>query len=136
MDRRKKYLKLLAFVPAIVLVGGFIGCRAGVFDAFSKPEPKPDPHPTGVQPQPLVPQLPEEKSTFMPGSKSINLTGPTIGLVPAGTNAPDLDVPIRQQPWQPAGQPPNPPPGNKPPVVIGGSKSAPIFNPGSNAPQP
>lgn len=116
MGRRNKYLKLLAFVPAIVLVGGFIGCRAGAFNnVFSKPEPKPDPQATGVTPQPLVRQLPEEKSTFMPGSKSINLTGPTIGLVPAGTHTPDIDVPVRPQQPQPAPE--------KKPTFLPGSKS-------------
>ena len=143
MERRNKYLKLLAFVPAIVLVGGFIGCRAGVFNnVFSKPEPKPDPQPTGVTPQPLVRQLPEEKSTFMPGSKSINLTGVTIGLTPAGTHTPDLDVPIRQQPSPPTGLPgvtglpPNPAPENKPFIIMGGVKSAPVFNPPPSNPAP
>jgi hypothetical protein len=69
---------------------------------FSKPEPMSEPHPLGLN----MPNPPEKKPTFMPGAKSMALSGVTNGLTPAGTNAPDLDVPVRQ--------PMNPPTTNAP----------------------
>lgn len=105
--RWKQYLRFAALIPAITLVGAFIGCRSGAFDLFSKPEPLPEPHPLGFNEPPKPPaaspaeQPAEKKPTFLPGSKSINLTGTTIGLTPAGTHTPDLDVPVRTQPAAP-----------------------------------
>jgi hypothetical protein len=128
MERRKKYLKLAAFVPAIVLVGGFVGCHAGAFSRFSKPEPKPEPAlPT---PEPAAPNPPNSPPVLMSGTKSLNAKGVTIGLVPADTATPDLDVPVRPQP-QPAK------PDSKPPLIIPGPKSAPVFTPSQpNSPTP
>jgi hypothetical protein len=127
MDGRKKYLKALAFVPAIVLAGGFVGYRAGAFptDFFrpsAKPEPQPapqaDPTPAG-SPELAPPSVQPVDPTFMAGSKSII-------LVPA--------------PQQPGATPPTPSPVTNP-AIIYGSKSAPIFPaqptaPAPNAPKP
>ena len=125
MDRLKKYLKPLAFVPAIVLVGGFVGCHAGAFSRFSKPEPKSEPHPLGYNmPNPPAPEPP----VLMSGTKSLNAKGVTIGLTPAGTHIPD-------DPPKPA--PPTPAPESKPPLIIPGPKSAPVFTPSPpNSPTP
>ena len=112
MERRKKYLKFAALVPAMVLGGGFVGCQAGAFHLFSKPEPLPGPLPLGLneptKPPAEPPAAPEKPPVFMPGSKSPNLTGTTIGLTPAGTNTPDLDVPLRQPTNPPAPNAPKP----------------------------
>jgi hypothetical protein len=117
MDRRKKYLRFLAFVPAIVLVGGFIGHRAGAFELFPKPEPQPesqpDPQPT-TSPHPPATQLaPESDPTYMPGSKFIRIDIPP----------PSWATPTGSPP--PGAKPPSPPP-EKPPTFMLGSKSAPI----------
>lgn len=112
MQGRKKYLKFLAFVPAIVLGGGFIGYRAGAFELFSKPEPQPDPQPTASPQPPDAPPASEKPRTYMPGSKFIY-----IDLKPPGEAAPTAVVP------------PNSPP-EKPPAIFYGSKSAPIVIPG------
>src|SRR5258708_4563332 len=107
MERLKKYLKFAAFIPAIILVGAFVGCHAGAF-TFSKPEPKPESQPT-VTPQPPNQPASEKPPLFMSGTKSINNKGITFGLPPAGTNTPDLDVPVRTQPLPPqATLPPTP----------------------------
>jgi hypothetical protein len=128
MDRRKAFLKGAAVVSALVLVGSFVAYRAGAFELFSKPELQPEVQPVAA-PQESAPTPPQ--STFLPGSKSINLTGTTIGgLTPAGTFVPDLDVPIRTEPAPP-------PPPAKPPTFMGGSKSAPVIEwKTPNPPQP
>ncbi|MCI0702671.1 MAG: hypothetical protein L0241_16445 [Planctomycetia bacterium] len=112
MDWRKRYLKLAAFLPAIILVGAFIGCRSGAFEMFSKREPMPEPHPLGLNvPNPPANQqsaeqpAPEKPPTFMSGTKSLNGVGVTRGLTPAGSSE------------QPA------------PTFIAGAKSAGIFRP-------
>ncbi len=104
MAQRKRYLKLAAFIPAIILVGAFIGCRSGAFERLTKPEPPPEPHPLGLNmppslttPQPPTPQpTPNAKPVFFSGAKSPNLPSITVGLTPAGTFTPDLDVPTRE----------------------------------------
>src|SRR5215468_5047524 len=99
MERRRKYLKLLAFVPAIVLVGGFIGYRAGAFELFSKPEPQPEVQPeSNATSQPAPSPAAEASATFMPGSKSA-----LIGMKPPGEAAststpPPGAVPPNSQP--------------------------------------
>ncbi len=132
MERRKRYLKFAALVPAIVLAGGFVGVQAGVLDVLPplpipwlskrapQPDPQPQPEPTANQlPAPqepvLVEVVPEGSPTFMGGSKTI------IFAKPPGA--------------QPAAQPASgPPPGATPPVFIGGSKSKPIITPPSANP--
>src|SRR5262245_42230414 len=111
MERRKKYLRFAAFVPAIVLGVVFIGCRSGVFDTFSTPEPKPEPQQPSAtpqaaptQPNPPVSQpqpAPEKPPVIMSGTKSI---GP-IGIAPPPTppNAPN------PPPANAPAQPPVPP---------------------------
>ena len=85
MERGKKYLKLAAFIPAIVLVGAFIGCRSGAFPMFSKPEPMPEPHPLGLNmPKPPAnpPAAPESKPpVFMSGTKSMKISPRTAELL-------------------------------------------------------
>jgi hypothetical protein len=109
MTNRKRYLKLVAFVPAIVLVGGFVGYRAGAFELFSKPEPQPEPQPVAEQPPPA----PEGKPTYLSGSKFMHIDlQPPNGTTP--TNPPT-----------PGAAPPNSPLA-KPPTFMLGSKSAPI----------
>ena len=73
MDRRKKYLKVLAFVPAIALVGGLIGCHWGDYHVLSK-QPLPA-APAGTQQPPAAPApeqaAPESKPpVFFSGAKS------------------------------------------------------------------
>lgn len=131
MDRRKRYMKVLAFVPAIVLVGGFIGCHSGALPWLGKPEPQPDPRPPATlqQPVPVQAPAPEKKpETFLPGSKSINLKGTTIGLTPAREEPPKPE-PLLPPQLQPATE-------NKPPPIMLGPKSAPIFNPPPKNPAP
>ena len=121
MQGRNKWLKLVAFVPAIVLVGGFIGYRAGAFELpwASKPAPQPEAQPVTASEQPPTPETiplaatPEGTPTFMSGSKSLVLT-------------PNL-------PWTttPANTPPGttPPTSEQPPAILYSSKWAPIFTP-------
>lgn len=116
MKRLKKSLKFTAFIPAIVLVGAFVGCHAGVFPKPLQPQPQPPAEPQAIPSEPSPPAA-EKPPLFMSGTKSINNKGLTVGLTPAGTNAPDLDVPVRTQPV----------PNNPPPKFIGGSKSAEII---------
>ena len=85
--RSKRFLKFAAVIPAIVLVGGFVGCKSGAFEMFSKPEPLPEP-PAASPTEPV-----EKKPVFMPGSKSINLEGITIGLTPADAPPPEAIPP-------------------------------------------
>lgn len=126
MDRRRKYLKALALVPAIVLGGAFVGCHAGAFKMFEKekPAPQPDPQPVAEPQLPAVP--PQEKPPlFMSGTKSISNKGLSIGLIPADETSPTTPRPPLS---------PTPPP----PVFIGGPKSAPIITPtpGAQPPKP
>lgn len=121
MEPRKKYLKLVVFVPAIVLVGGFVGYRAGAFQTFSKPEPQPEPQPAAVTEQPPAPQpAPESGPAYMGGSK-------TLILAPY--------VPGTSSPGEPGAATPPQPTADIPPAILYGSKSAPIFtlptNPGA-----
>mgnify|MGYP003581250166 CR=1 FL=1 len=95
MDKARPYLKVAALASSLLLVAAFVGCQAGGFYPFWNPEPRPVPRPATTPPAATQP-APEKKPTFMPGSKSMALSGVTIGLTPAGTNAPDLDVPVRQ----------------------------------------
>lgn len=124
MDGRRKYLKVLAFLPAIVLVGAFVGCHAGAFQMFSKPEPQPDPQPVAAPqqpaPQPAQPAPENKQPTFMPGSKSLILPGTTTGLTPAPNAAPPNAAGV---PLPPANVPPPPAKTEKPPVFMPGSKS-------------
>jgi hypothetical protein len=60
VERIKKYLKFAALIPAILLVGAFVGCRSGAFHLNSKPEPKTE-----------ILHPPTGEPTLMPGSKSI-----------------------------------------------------------------
>jgi hypothetical protein len=135
MDRARPYLKVAAFVPAIVLVGGFVGARAGVFvipsfPIFSKdvpqPEAQPQPDPVAATQQPpAVQTLPDDHPIFMSGSKSFR---PVIAL-PQGSS------PQTVPPTAPNSAPGATPPAG-PPVFLGGSKSAPIIpfpppNPGA-----
>ena len=106
MKLRTRFLKLAAFLPTIAVVGAFIGCRTGALDRFTKPEPLPEPQPLGFNaPPPADPQPDptgsERPPVFMSGSKSPNMKGITVGLTPAGTFTPDLDVPVRE-PSRPA----------------------------------
>ena len=111
MQSRRKYLKLAAFVPALVLVGGFIGYRAGAFELpwLSKPAPppevQPDPQPTAAQPPA------NSEPTFLPGSKSLS----NLGVGRSGV----------KPPHDPANPPPGsvPPTPEKPPAFLPGSKS-------------
>jgi hypothetical protein len=115
MDGRKKYLKGLAFVPAIVLVGGFIGCQAGLINLGLKTEPQPEIQPDATaQPQSNA----DGQQTFMPGSKSINLSGATLGLTPSSEPAQPANAP-----WLQPGIPQPPPKPEQPPVFMPGSKS-------------
>jgi len=117
MDGRKRYLKFLVFVPAVVLVGGFIAIRAGAFELpwVSKPAPQPEPQPEVQPTAPVQPPTPPtappnpspEAPTFMGGSKSLILAEP--GSLSDPPNSPN-------------------PPGT-PPAIIYGSKSGPIILP-------
>jgi hypothetical protein len=77
--RSKRFLKFAAVIPAIVLVGGFVGCKSGALELFSKPEPLPEPHPLGHnEPKspaasPTETAAPEKKPVFIGGAKSPNL---------------------------------------------------------------
>jgi hypothetical protein len=131
MGGRKKYLKGLALVPAIVLAGGFVGYRAGAFPAdffrlSAKPEPAPapQPEPVAAQSPPAAPPLASIETgrtvdpTFMAGSKSMILVPTPQAVPPAPT----------------AGSTLTPPPAANP-AIIYGSKSAPIF-PAQSPPTP
>jgi hypothetical protein len=83
MERRKKYLKVLAFVPAVVLVGAFVGCRGGAFQMFSKPEQKAEPPAS------------ESKPTYTPGTKSF---APVPFIAPAGEQNTAAPAPNAPQP--------------------------------------
>jgi hypothetical protein len=109
MQGQKKYLKLAAFVPAIVLVGGLVGYRAGAFERFTKSDPQP-----AAAPQPA----PEGKRTYMPGSKFMHIEIPPLG----GTSPTDATPPDAAPP-SPA---PNSATPGKPPTFIYSSKSGPI----------
>lgn len=145
MNGRKKYLKALAFVPALVLAGGFVGYRAGAFPAdffrpsgLAEPQPAPDAPPSESQP------AAGSDPTFMPGSKYIVVTPPPAGSTapqaapPASAGSPTfmagsksmilVPAPQAAQPTPgaaPAATPPAPTPPN--PAIFYGSKSAPIF---------
>jgi hypothetical protein len=108
MQGRKKYLKFVAFVPAIVLVGGLVGYRAGAFERFTRSEPQPEAQPA-ANPRPA----PEDDKTFMSGSKFAR-----IDLSPPG-GATSTETP-------PGAASPNPATPGKPPTFIYGSKSGPI----------
>lgn len=89
MEARKKYLKVLAFVPAIVLIGAFFGCRGGAFPRFSKPEPKPEmPSPVAPQPPANLPAAPSgtesKPPVFFNGTKAPNFPSLRSGLAPDG----------------------------------------------------
>lgn len=127
MDGRKKYLKALALVPALVLAGGFIGYRAGAFPAdffrlSPKPEPQPAPQPAAAQSPPAAPPVASLETgrpvdpTFMPGSKSLIFVPAPQSAQPAPAVVPSIP-------------PPSTPPRAAPPAIIFGSKSAPIFTP-------
>ncbi len=113
MSWKKVFLKAAAFVPAIVLVGGFVGVRAGLIQVTSKPEPAPEPTATTA---PEKPAVTGEVPTYMSGSKSIVFTT----QIPAGsTPAAPNNTPL--VPTQGGAE--------KPPIVMYGSKSAPIVVP-------
>ena len=120
MERRRKYLKLLAFVPAIVLVSGFIGYRAGAFELFSKPEPQPEAQPVAA-PQ----ELADSATTTRARKQTTH--------VPARLQ---IDQPDRHHNRPHAGRHVRSRPGcagshtaRKPPTFMGGSKSKPVFTP-------
>lgn len=114
MSWKKVVLKVAAFVPAIVLVGGFVGVRAGLIQVTSKPEPAPEPTATTA---PEKPATVDEVPTYMSGSKSIVFTT----QIPTGSNPP---VAPNSTPLVPTQGGPE-----KPPAVMYGSKSAPIVVP-------
>jgi hypothetical protein len=128
MTNRKRYLKLVAFVPAIILAGGLIGYRAGAFHLFDAPQPPPEPAAVVPPAAPLF--FPLDDNAYMAGSKS---SKPAIPLPPgadvsgilstSGSGAQPAPPPV--SPAAPAAPPAAAP--EKPPVFIGGSKSAPIF---------
>ncbi len=155
MKRAKPFLQAAALVSSVLLVGMFISASMGAFHPFGNTEPQsalqspatppnaaPQSSTASAVTQPTTENTPP---TFMPGSKSINLKGVTLGLTPAGTYAPDLDVPIRDVP--PANLPkltlpvwllpaPSPAP-EPPPVFMSGSKSfRPVPFPQPTTPQP
>lgn len=115
MKRRLRFLKFAAFIPAIVLVGGFIGCRTGMFEVLSNPPPAPQ--------TPSVAPVPEsdKRPAIMGGSKS---PGP-VGIAPPSAPATQQQSPV---PTQPVAQPPaNAPAPNKPPAIMFSTKSAEII---------
>ncbi|VTS03220.1 unnamed protein product [Gemmata massiliana] len=114
MSWKKVFLKVAAFVPAIVLVGGFVGVRAGLIQVTSKPEPAPEPTATTA---PEKPAVAGEVPTYMPGSKSIVFTT----QIPAGASPPAVPNSTPLVPTQGSSE--------KPPAVMYGSKSAPIVVP-------
>lgn len=69
--------KLLAFAPALVAVGAFVGCRGGAFDRRATPDPPPAAAPAG-------PTAGEGKPVFIGGSKAPNMPAAVGGLRPAG----------------------------------------------------
>lgn len=115
MSRTKPYLKVAAFVPAIVLVVPFVAYRAGAFERFTKPEAQPAAQqaPEGQPPQAFLygsksapvfqpgeaPQQPAPDPTFMGESKYIVISGAPKGVVsldppkPAPNAAPDAPKP-------------------------------------------
>src|SRR5215208_332909 len=107
MQGWKKYRKFAAFIPAVILVGGFVGYRAGAFERFTKTEPQPDPG-ANTQPQPAS----EGDPAFMAGSKSFR---PVIAIPPAS-----------ESPAAPPSPAPNSATPGKPPTIMYGSKSAPV----------
>ncbi len=112
MRRCKQCFRFAAFIPAIVLVGAFIGCRAGAFDLFSKPEPKPEPHPLSLNAPnpPAEPPAPDKKTTFMPGAKSMAIN-------------PEVWNKLNQEGKADPAPVEKPPAQDKPPVFFGGAKS-------------
>jgi hypothetical protein len=104
-----------AIVSSVLLAGGFVGYRAGAFDRFMAPAPRPaDPGdssaaeaspPNGVKPAPVI----------MSSSKSIILGNNTYE-VETGP-APPL-----------AATEPTPPATSKPMVLFASPKSGPIFS--------
>jgi hypothetical protein len=93
MQRRKKYVKALAFVPAIVLVGSFVGCQAGAFRMFSEPEPAPQ---APANPPPAAQPSADTPPVFMVGTKSIGNVIPTagVGSTPSDPLQPRPNAPI------------------------------------------
>jgi hypothetical protein len=132
MERGKPYLKVAAVLSSVALVGAFVAYRAGAFD---KPAPQPDPQlaaPSAGAGEPVItpsdgPErsvtlTPEElKQAIMYGSKSAPAfvpTQPSMQPNSSGSLLPPQLTPV--QPAAPSGN-------QKPPVFMGGSKSAEIF---------
>jgi len=93
MERLKPFLKPVALVCAVFLVGALVGYRAGAFQRpTTQPEPQPEPQTaTATQPAPQSPPTPAvgqpsqlymmsgSKSTFIiPADQLHQLTGSTI----------------------------------------------------------
>jgi hypothetical protein len=107
MDKAKPYLKAAAVASSALLVGVFIGYRAG---AFSTPEPN-----SALQPAESTSTQPttEGPITIMGGSKSAPAFGETIGLTPA--EQPLLPLELSEEP--------------KAAIFFGGAKSDMAFRP-------
>jgi hypothetical protein len=134
MTNRKRHLKLVAFVPAIVLGGGFIGFRAGAVQFVETPPPQPEPaaeqQPVVVQRVPAeqlaeLPATPEHDPTYMAGSKSFR----PVVWAPSSSDAPvflggSKTILIFSGDTQGL----TPAPDEKPPVFLGGSKRGDIFS--------
>jgi len=75
MERAKLIFKPLAIVSAILLVGAFVGYRAGAYHRPTPPEPQPEPQPAATATQPVpegqpVPYVDHKTLALMAGSKS------------------------------------------------------------------
>jgi hypothetical protein len=119
MEQSKVASKFVAFLPAIVLVGGLVAYRAGAFQPRSSVEPQPV---QVVMPPPPDPQAgnDSQQPQFMYGSKSAMPVPPSQLGSPGGA----------QQPG------PNPTITQVNPAFMGGSKSIIILEPSKGMPQP
>lgn len=140
MPARRTYLKLAAFVPAIVLVVGFVGYRAGAFELPWLSESAPPS--SALSDSPLEPvagspetlhvlnfrDLSEEDLQLLAGSKSSPIVKPSKpGDKPPAFMGGSKSAWIYTPPTPNSGtQPPVP---EKPPVYMGGSKTKMIFDP-------
>jgi hypothetical protein len=127
MEPKKAVSKVLAFVPAILLVGGLVAYRAGTFQPRSSVEPQPAPvvltPPPDSQPAGDDPKNP----AIMYGSK----WAPPIHPGEHGLTF------SKGEPVTPPTTPaPNPPITQVNPAFLGGSKSIIILEPSKGMPQP
>ncbi len=113
MKPPRPWVKAAVVGCSVLLAAGFVSYRAGAFDSFLRPTPapvEPDPMPTSTaEPASAAPAEPGMDAIIFSTSKSIIIA--PVSPPGSTTVAP------------------------KPPATLGGSKSAPIFNPAAAPPK-